>query len=158
MRPIYKTLTLALLLCDASSLVATAVAAMLNYHVAHRYVLGGDGVWDYLTYDPDGKRLFISRSSHVIVVDPTSGKFVGDIPNTPGVHGITLAPELGKGFTSNGADGSVTVFDLHTLQPSKTIATAAKNPDGIVYDPASKRAFTFNDGSNDATGRATSFS
>lgn len=96
MRPIYKTLTLALLLCDASSLVATAVAAMLNYHVAHRYVLGGDGVWDYLTYDPDGKRLFISRSSHVIVVDPTSGKFVGDIPNTPGVHGITLAPELGK--------------------------------------------------------------
>ncbi len=122
-----------------------------NYHAAQRYVLGGSGGWDYLTYDPARKRLFISRSTHVMVVNPMTGKLLGDIPNTPGVHGIALAPELRKGFTSNGADGSVTVFDLQSLKIITTIATTAKNPDGIVYDPATKRVFTFNGGGNDAT-------
>jgi YVTN family beta-propeller protein len=131
--------------------VAVPVAAAPNYHVTHRYVLGGDGGWDYLTYDPAGKRLFISRGAHVMVVDPMTGTVLGDIPNTPGVHGIVLAPELGKGFTSNGADGSVTVFDLHSLKPITTIATSAKNPDGIVYEPVTKRVITFNGGGNDAT-------
>jgi len=132
-------------------LVVAPVAAAPNYHVAHRYVLGGDGGWDYLTYDPASKRLFISRSTHVMVVDPLTGKIVGDIPNTPGVHGIVLAPELGKGFTSNGADGTVTVFDLQTLRTLTTIHTSAQNPDGIVYDPATKRVLTFNGRGNDAT-------
>lgn len=132
-------------------LPAPATAAAPNYHVINRYVLGGDGGWDYLTYDTAGKRLFISRSTHVMVVDPTTGKVAGDIPNTPGVHGIALAPDLGKGFTSNGADGSVTVFDLRTLKPITTVQTSAKNPDGIVYDPGNKRVLTFNGGSNDAT-------
>jgi YVTN family beta-propeller protein len=86
-----------------------------------------------------------------MVVDPRTGTIVGDIPNTPGVHGIALAPELEKGFTSNGGDGSVTVFNLATLATIATIQTGAKNPDGIVYDPASARVFTFNGGSDDAT-------
>ena len=146
-----KALTSALLLCAASLLLAAAVAPAPNYYVAHRYVLGGDGGWDYLTYDPGGKRLFISRSSHVMVVDPKSGKVLGDIANTPGVHGVALAPQLERGFTSNGAGGSVGVFDLRTLQTLTTIATGARNPDGIVYDPASGRVFTFNGGSGDAT-------
>lgn len=128
-----------------------AAAPVANYHLVHRFVLGGDGGWDYLTYDPVGKRLFISRSTHVMVVDPSTGTVVGDIPNTPGVHGIALAPDLGKGFTSNGRDGTVTVFDLKTLRTLATIQTGAKGPDCIIYDPATKRVFTFNGGSQSAT-------
>jgi YVTN family beta-propeller protein len=132
----------------AASCVALAAPA---YHTTARYVLGGQGGWDYLKYDPAGKRLFISRSTHVMVVDPASGKIVGDIPNTPGVHGVALAPELGKGFTSNGEDATVTVFDLRSLKTLATVQTGAKAPDAIVYDPATKRVFTFNGESNDAT-------
>ncbi|HLY03863.1 MAG TPA: YncE family protein [Candidatus Cybelea sp.] len=137
----------------AALLAGTLAAAVLgaNYHLAQTYVLGGSGGWDYLTYDAASNRLFISRGTHVMVVDPRTGKITGDIPNTPGVHGIALAPQLGKGFTSNGADGTVTVFDLATLATTATIQTGAKNPDGIAYDPASSRVLTFNGGSNDAT-------
>jgi YVTN family beta-propeller protein len=126
-------------------------AALPAYHLAATYVLGGDGGWDYLSIDPATHHLFISRSTHVMVVDPQSGTVVGDIPNTPGVHGIAIASDLGKGFASNGGDGTVTVFDLASLKVLATIQTGAKNPDGIAYDPASKRVFTFNGGSNDAT-------
>lgn len=138
----------------ASVLFATTIAAgaaAASYHLAETYLLGGDGGWDYLTYDTTSKRLFVSRSTHVMVVDPLKGAVTGDIPNTPGVHGIAIAPDLGKGFTSNGKDGTVTVFDLTSLAQLATIQTGAKNPDGIAYDPASKRVFTFNGGSNDAT-------
>jgi YVTN family beta-propeller protein len=127
------------------------LAAIVAYHLTHTYVLGGSGGWDYLTYDGASHRLFVARATHVMVVDPRSGTIVGDIPNTPGVHGIALARTLNKGFTSNGADGTVTVFDLSTLVPRATIQTGAKNPDGIVYDPATARILTFNGGSNDAT-------
>jgi YVTN family beta-propeller protein len=146
-----KTASVILAFFAFGAMLPASVSAAANYHVANRYVLGGDGGWDYVTYDTAGKRLFISRSTHVMIVDPASGKMVADIPNTPGVHGIALAPDLGKGFTSNGADGTVTVFDLHSLKPITTIQTNAKNPDGIVYDPANKRVLTFNGGSNDAT-------
>ncbi|HEV3154214.1 MAG TPA: hypothetical protein VGZ02_10455 [Candidatus Baltobacteraceae bacterium] len=139
----------------ALALFATAAAppppAAPAYHLIRRYVLGGDGGWDYLTFDPQRKRVFISRSTRVMVVDASNGELAGTIANTPGVHGIALAPDLGKGFTSNGRDGTVTVFDLNTLQKLATIQTGAKNPDCIVYDPATKRVFTFNGGSDDAT-------
>jgi len=130
---------------------AVLIAALPNYHLAAAHLLGGDGGWDYLSIDPATHRLFISRSTHVMVVDPQSGAVAGDIPDTPGVHGIAIASDLDKGFTSNGADGTVTVFDLASLKVEATIQTGAKNPDGIVYDPASKRVFTFNGGSSDAT-------
>jgi YVTN family beta-propeller protein len=141
-------LVLAALLGTATLAVAAPAA---NYQLAQTYVLGGSGGWDYLTYDAATNRLFISRGTHVMVVDPSTGKIVGDVPNTPGVHGIALAPEVGKGFTSNGTDATVTVFNLTTLATIATIQTGAKNPDGIAYDPASSRVFTFNGGSNDAT-------
>lgn len=137
-----------------SALVATAGASAApapSYHVVHRYVLGGEGRWDYLSFDSAAKRLYISRSTRVMVVDPSTGAVTGTIPNTPGVHGIAIADDLGKGFTSNGQDGTVTVFDLKTLQTIATIQTGAKNPDCILYDPATKRVFTFNGGSNSAT-------
>src|SRR5581483_7853332 len=99
--------------------------------------------WDYLTYDASGKRLFIARGTHVMVVDPQTGKIVGEVSNTPGVHGVATAPDLGKGFTSNGSDGTITVFDLSSLKTIATVQTGAKGPDGIAYDPISKRVFTF---------------
>ncbi|MGC2634709.1 MAG: hypothetical protein WA215_10910 [Candidatus Cybelea sp.] len=138
----------------AALLVATPAAAaesVVSYQLAQTYLLGGTGGWDYLTYDSDSHRLFVSQATHVMVVDPRTGSIVGDVPNTPGVHGIALAPNLGKGFTSNGTDGTVTVFSLSTLATIATIQTGAKNPDGIAYDPATSRVFTFNGGSNDAT-------
>ncbi|HVA26779.1 MAG TPA: YncE family protein [Candidatus Baltobacteraceae bacterium] len=131
--------------------VASAAATGGTYHLAHTYVLGGDGGWDYLTYDAASKRLFVSRSTHVMVLDSLTGKVVGDVANTPGVHGIALAPKLNEGFTTNGGNATVTVFNLTTLATIATIQTASKELDGIAYDPASKRLFTFNGGSNDAT-------
>lgn len=121
-----------------------------GYHLLKKYVLGGEGRWDYITCDSDAHRLYISRSTHVMVVDSDSGAIVGDIPNTSGVHGIALAPEFGKGFTSNGRDASVTVFDLKTLKILGQVKVG-QNPDAILYDPASKRVFTFNGGSKDTS-------
>jgi len=121
-----------------------------GYHVIETYKVGGDGGWDYLTFDKASNRLFISRATHVIVMDADSGKVVGDIPDTPGVHGIALAPEFGRGFVSNGRDNSVTVFDLSNLKLLSKIKVG-ENPDAILYDPASKRVFTFNGHSHDVT-------
>lgn len=120
-------------------------------HVINTYKLGGEGGWDYLEVDSDAHHLFISRGTHVIVMDVDTGKTVADIPDTPGVHGIALAPELGRGFTSNGREGSVTIFDLKTLKPITKVQGVGENPDAILYDPATKRAFTFNGRSGDST-------
>jgi len=132
-------------------LLATSVfAADTGYHVINTYKLGGEGGWDYLTMDSSARRLYISRATHVIVIDADSGKPVGDIPDTPGVHGIALAPELGRGFVSNGREGTVTIFDIATLKPI-TKVKVGDNPDAILYDPATKRVFTFNGKSQDST-------
>lgn len=142
---------LSLLLCPSSVLKAQPKSPPPSgYHLIKQVKLGGEGGWDALTIDAKAHRLYISRSTHVMVVDADSGAVVGDIPDTPGVHGIAIAPDLNKGFTSNGRDSTVTVFDLKTLQAIKRIP-AGKNPDAIIYDAASKRVFTFNGASNDAT-------
>jgi DNA-binding beta-propeller fold protein YncE len=122
-----------------------------TYHVVGRIPLVGEGGWDYLTVDTAGRRLYVSRSTHVAVIDLDRDSVVGDIPNTLGVHGIALARDLGRGFTSNGRDSTVTVFDLQTLATLSTIAVTGRNPDAIAYDPASGRVFTFNGGSDNAT-------
>src|SRR5262249_23620917 len=119
--------------------------------VIKRWPVGGEGGWDYLRVDSAMHRLYISRGTHIMVVDETNGKLIGDIPDTKGVHGVALAPELGKGFTSNGGDASVTVFDLKTLKPLTKIMTTGDNPDSIIYDPATKRVFTLNGRSANAT-------
>jgi len=125
-------------------------AADPGLHILKTYKLGGEGGWDYLKLDPDSRRLYISRSTHLIVIDADSGKPVGEIPDTPGIHGIALAPELGRGFTSNGREGTVTIFDLTTLKPISKVKVG-ENPDAILFDPATKRVFTFNGKSNDST-------
>jgi hypothetical protein len=121
-----------------------------GYHVIKKVTLGGEGFWDYLKFDPDTNRLFISRGTHVVVVDANTYKVIGDIPDTDGVHGIALAPEFDRGFTSDGRASQVTIFDLKTL---KTVGTAhtSEGPDGIIYDPSSKRVFTFNGRSGTST-------
>jgi len=125
-------------------------AAGPGYKVVNTYKAGGEGGWDYLTADAVTRRLYISRAAHVIVLDLDSGTNVGDIADTPGVHGIALAPELGRGFTSNGGEGTVSIFDLKTLATSGKVRVG-ENPDAILYDPATKRIFTFNGRSQDAT-------
>lgn len=133
-------------------LAGFAVAASgPGYHVVKTYKVGGDGGWDYLLADPDTHRLYISRGTHVIVIDADTGKSVGDIADTPGVHGIALAQELGLGFTSNGREGTVSIFDIKTLATSNKVKVGGENPDAIIYDPATKRVFTFNGRSHDST-------
>jgi DNA-binding beta-propeller fold protein YncE len=129
---------------------AALAAAGPGYKVTNTYKVGGEGGWDYLIADAAARRLYISRGTHVIVLDLDSGKTVGDIADTPGVHGIALAPELGRGFTSNGREGTVSIFDLKTLATSSKVKVG-DNPDAILYDPATKRVFTFNGRSQDAT-------
>lgn len=122
-----------------------------QYQLKQKFTIGGDGGWDYLTYDSTGNRLFISRATRVQVVDPEKGTVIAEIPNTTGVHGIALAQELGKGFTSNGRENTVTVFDLKSLKETNKIKIDGENPDAILYDPASKRVLTFNGRSKNAT-------
>jgi DNA-binding beta-propeller fold protein YncE len=121
-----------------------------GYHLAKKVVLGGDGGWDYLFADADSHRVFISRGTHTMVVD-ADGKLLGDIQNTQGVHGIAVAHEFNRGFTSNGRANTVTIFDLKTLGTISEVKVNGQNPDSILYDPATKRVFTFNGRTNDST-------
>jgi YVTN family beta-propeller protein len=128
----------------------TVVPAAPEYHVLSQTKLGGEGGWDYLTVDGASRRLYISRGTHVMVVDADNQTIVGDIPDTAGVHGIAIAPKLGRGFTSNGRSNSVTIFDTKTLKKIGDVSVGER-PDVIVFDPPSGRVFTFNGGTKDAT-------
>src|SRR6185295_15927600 len=130
--------------------LATALAAATGYHILSEIKVGGEGGWDYLTVDSAARRLYVSHATHVVVIDLDANKVVGDIPDTPGVHGIAIAPELNRGFVSNGRGNNVTIFDLKTLKPIGTAATG-ENPDSIRYDAVSGRVFTFNGRSKNST-------
>ncbi len=113
--------------------------------------VGGMGGIDYITCDTAAHRLYISHSTRIEVVQYDTKVRVGSIDNTPGVHGVALAPEFMRGFTSNGKDGTVTVFDTKTLVVIKTIETKGKKPDALLYEPVTKRVFIFNGDSEDCT-------
>lgn len=121
-----------------------------GYHLLKKVEIGGEGGWDYLTVDESAHRVYISRSNRVLVVDEETGTGLGEIPNTNGVHGIALVPEVGQGFTTNGRDNTATIFDLKTLKVLNTVKTG-KNPDALLFDSVSHRVFTFNGASADAT-------
>lgn len=121
-----------------------------NYRIIKKIPIPGQGGWDYLIVDESARRLYVSHGTQVEVLDVDSGAIVGKIPNTPGVHGIAIAPESGRGFVSNGQTSTVTVFDLKTLKAIGEVPTG-KKPDGIVYDPATEQVFAFNGGSDSAT-------
>ena len=129
---------------------ATTCVSQQQFKLAERVKLGGEGGWDYVTYDADGHRLFITRGSHVMVVDAKTLKLAADIPDLSGIHGVALAPALNRGFISNGGDNTVTIFDLKTLKKIDAVKVGER-PDAIIYEPFSKRVFTFNARSHDST-------
>jgi DNA-binding beta-propeller fold protein YncE len=131
-------------------LLAGGSPALAGYHLLKKIPIGGEGGWDYLTVDSAARRLYVSHGTHVVVVDLDSSRVAGEIPDTPGVHGIALAPELGRGFISCGRADVAKIFDLKTLKILGEVKTG-ENPDAILYDPATKRVFTFNGRSKDAT-------
>ena len=131
--------------------LGTAVlAAQSHYRVTHTYTLGGDGRWDYVVPDPPRHRVFIARENRVMVVDENTGKVLGEVTGINGAHGTAIAADTGHGFATSGNDESVVMFDLETLKtPGK--AHAAEDADAIIYDPASKRVFTFNGDAHSST-------
>src|SRR6478736_10563271 len=141
-----KVITLTL----AALFAIGAFAAPTGWKVLSDIQIGGEGGWDYLTVDSAARRLYVSHATHVAVVDLDANKVVGDIPDTPGVHGIAIAPELNRGFVSNGRGNNVTIFDLKTLKAIGQVATG-ENPDSIRYDAVSGRVFTFNGRSSNST-------
>ena len=121
-----------------------------GYKVVGRYPIPGVGGFDYVTLDDSARRLYVSHATQVDVLDADSGKLLGTIPDTPGVHGVAIASAFKHGFTSNGRENKVSMFDAATLQLIRKI-DVGKGPDGIYYDPGSKRVFTNNHGSHDVT-------
>lgn len=143
-----RSLTVAITLLVACA--AAAAADNSGMQVLQRWKLPGSEGWDYLTFDPS-HRLFVSHGTRVDVVSTDSGQIVGSIPDTLGVHGIALAQDLGRGFTSNGKSNSVTAFDLDSLKVIQEVKIPAQNPDAILYEPAGKHIFTFNGKSKNVT-------
>jgi YVTN family beta-propeller protein len=141
---------LALLSAAAPGAIMASPAAA-QWSVEQQWSVGGAGGWDYLTLDSSGRRLFVSRATRVDVVSTESGKVIGTIADTSGVHGIALAEDLKRGFTSNGKADSVTVFDLDTLETIKEVKISGQNPDAILYEPKGKHIFTFDGRSKDVT-------
>src|SRR5438067_6117930 len=130
------------------AIALTSLQGDAGYKVETRYPVPGNGGFDYVTIDSSARRLYLSHGTQVDVVDPDNGKLIGTIPDTPGVHGIAIASEFKHGFTSNGRENKVSMFDSVTLQLIKKI-DVGKGPDGIYYDPGTKRVFTNNHGSHD---------
>src|SRR5258708_2441516 len=127
----------------AAALALPAAGQAQTFKVA-RFNIGGDGGTDYLTAEPGTGRVFVSRGTHVMVVDGSTGKVLGDIPDTPRTHGIALAPTSNHGFITNGGDSTVTMFDLRTLAVIKKIPVRVGGLDGIMYDDFSDRIILTN--------------
>ncbi len=149
----HRTLCIAAFAVFSAAFLCAAPAAEPTsgiYHLIKKIPIPGEGGWDYLIVDEGARRLYVSHSTQVEVLDVDSGAIVGKVPNTPGVHGIALATDLGRGFVSDGQSSQVTVFDLKTLKILQEVPTG-KKPDAILFDPATSRVFAFNGGSNSAT-------
>ncbi len=121
-----------------------------GFHITRTIALGGDGSWDYLRFDPKSNRLFVSRSTRVMVVDLAEGKLAGEVPDTDGVHGVALDAELGRGVTSNGKANTASIFDLESLKVLATVPTGAK-PDSILWEPFTGAVLTMNGAANSVT-------
>ncbi len=145
-----KNLASILVICFAASVGLFAEGPSPAYQITKKISIPGQGSWDYLAVDEAARRLYVSHGTQVEVLDLDSNSIVGSIPGTLGVHGIALAPESGRGFTSNGQSSTVTIFDLKTLKKIADVPTG-KKPDAIIYDPSTARVFAFNGGSNSAT-------
>jgi DNA-binding beta-propeller fold protein YncE len=127
----------------AAMLALPVVLAAQTFNVAKTNI-GGEGGHDYISVHSPTGRLFVSRGTHVMVVDGTTGKVIGDIPNTPRVHGIAFAPKAKHGFTTNAGDSTSTMFDLSTLQELKRVHAGINGLDGIMYDDVTDKVLTIN--------------
>ncbi len=145
MKKLTLAVTASLALASGAALAQTAPAA--PYRLLHTIQVGGEGGWDYLSVDPAGERLYLSHGTQVEVVDLKTRKVIGTIPNTPGVHGIEVAPSAGRGYITCGRNNTCVVFDLKTLKPIGAPIPTGPKPDALLYDAFSKRVFLFsNDG------------
>lgn len=152
MKTFATTLTAGFALLGAAALLAgsAAHAQALRYQRLQTMPLPGDGGWDYMTLDPKARRLYVTHATRVLVLDCDTLKIVGEIADTEGVHGVALAPTLGRGYASDGRSNAVTVFDLKTLKTQGHIGVGER-PDSIVYEPKTQRVFTLNGGGDSAT-------
>ena len=137
-----RKILLALTLLSLTS--ASALAVEPSYQLTQRLSLGAATKWDFTSIDATRQRLFVTRGDHVDVLELPSGKSIGTIPDTHGVHGVAFAQDLKLGFTSNGKSNSVTVFDLDSLKTTAEIAITGVNPDAILYEPTVHKLFVFN--------------
>jgi YVTN family beta-propeller protein len=147
-RDTISRIILMLLVCTA--MVTASAQTLGGYKVTRKIPIPGQGSWDYLTADESGRRLYVSHGTQVEVLDLDSGAIVGQVAPTPGVHGIAIANDLGRGFVSNGKSSTVTIFDLKTLKSIGEVPTG-HDPDAIIFDPATSRVFAFNGEGNSVT-------
>ena len=133
----------ALLTVSLVLLVPAGIRAAEIYRLAGVIPIGGEGGWDYLSVDPVAHRLFVSHASRVVVVDTRTDTIIGEIADTPGVHGVALAPALGRIFVSNGREDNVSIVELGTWKTTGHVATG-KNPDAILYEPGRREVYVFN--------------
>src|SRR5258706_223907 len=129
---------------------ASAFAADTQYQFVKEIAVGGSAQWDYLKVDSDSHRLYLSHATKVEVIDLDKGAIIGAIEDTPGVHGIAVAPKLGRAFTSNGKENKASIVDLKTLKTLMKVTTGA-NPDSILYEPVENQVYTFNGKGRSAT-------
>ena len=134
----------------AGSTAAVAAGGAANYHFIREIPIGGEGGWDYLSIDSAARRLYVAHATQVVVVDLDRSAVIGSIPDTPGIHGVAVAPELGRGFTSNGQESRSSVVDLRSLKTLFKVATGA-GPDAILFDPGRQEIYTFNGRGKSAT-------
>ncbi|HKB80100.1 MAG TPA: YncE family protein, partial [Thermoanaerobaculia bacterium] len=131
-------------------ILACALPLHAAWHVARHIAIGGEGGWDYINADAAARRLYVSHSDAVVVIDLNDHKVVGTIP-AQGVHGIVTDDAMHRGFISNGRSSTVTIFDTQTLKPTAEVKATGDNPDSILWDPATKHLFTFNGRGHNAT-------
>jgi len=146
----HRRISLLTLAAVCSTLLAAPAFPQGGHAITQKIAIPGQGGWDYLAVDEGARRLYVSHGTQVEVLDIDSKSLVGTIPNTPGVHGIAVAPELGRGFITNGQASTVTIFDLKTLKKIGDVPTG-KKPDAIIYDPATSEVFAFNGDSESST-------
>jgi len=133
-----------------STLAVPSRGADNQYKLLKEIPVGGEGGWDYLAVDQYARRLYVSHTTKVVVIDIDKDTVAGEIADTPGVHGIAIAPKLGLGFTSNGRENKASVFDLKTLKTNSKVDTG-DNPDAILFEPGQQEVYTFNGRGNSAT-------
>jgi YVTN family beta-propeller protein len=140
---------LGIILCAGGPKKAAAADAA-PYQFVREIPIGGEGGWDILTIDSPARRLYLSHATKIVVVDLEKNSVIGEITDTPGVHGFLAIPEFGRGYSTNGKENKASVVDLKTLKTISKVGTG-ENPDALVYEPKDREVYIFNHSGNSAT-------